>query len=419
MDKYIKSRYTYQNIQEILNVLEAQKTLTFSPLDNGLFPAAKTGKETDYTGYSSIWVRDNIHIAHAHSVLDNYEIALKTINALMCYFKKHKNRFEKIISFQSDPSDPMNRPHIRFNGFNLEEIDQKWAHAQNDALGYFLWFYCKLANQGRLKILDEDLELLLLFPKYWSTIQFWQDEDSGHWEENRKISASSIGVVLAALQELNHYLSNHNQIKMEVIDQIKYLIGMGQQSLDLILPSECIQSDSKKKRRFDSALLFLIYPLGVVTGNMADTILNDVMTNLQGKYGIRRYIGDSYWSADYKKKLEPGARTVDFSDDLSTRDSFLKENEEAQWCIFDPIISVIFGLKYQKTKSEHDFNLQIHYLNRSLGQITGFQSNTGEFLCPESYYLEDGKYVPSDPTPLYWTQANLICALKTMEHSLQ
>ena len=32
-----------------------------------------------------------------------------------------------------------NRPHVRFDGRTLSEIgDQRWAHAQNDALGYFL-----------------------------------------------------------------------------------------------------------------------------------------------------------------------------------------------------------------------------------------------------------------------------------------
>jgi phosphorylase kinase alpha/beta subunit len=151
---------------------------------------------------------------------------------------------------------------------------------------------------------------------------------------------------------------------------------------------------------------------------MTDQILDDVISNLQGDYGIRRYIGDSYWSADYKKNLPPESRYIDFSDDLSARDFLLKKGEEAQWCIFDPIISVIFGVKYQTTKQEKYLEQQTHYLNRSLGQITGCDNGVGEFLCPESYYIEDGRYSPSDLTPLYWTQANLMCALKAMEVSL-
>ncbi|NBD31624.1 MAG: phosphorylase kinase, partial [Cyanobacteria bacterium] len=100
------------------------------------------------------------------------------------------------------------------------------------------------------------------------------------------------------------------------------------------------------------------------------------------------------------------------------RDAFLKPGEEAQWCIFDPIVSVIFGKQYQNTHHASDLQQQIHYFNRSLGQITGNNSQFRAYQCPELYYREQGEYVPSDATPLLWTQANLILALKEMENSL-
>jgi phosphorylase kinase alpha/beta subunit len=96
----------------------------------------------------------------------------------------------------------------------------------------------------------------------------------------------------------------------------------------------------------------------------------------------------------------------------------LKPGEEAQWCIFDPIVSVIFGKQYQNTHHASDLQQQIHYFNRSLGQITGNNSQFRAYQCPELYYREQGEYVPSDATPLLWTQANLILALKEMENSL-
>ncbi len=43
-------------------------------------------------------------------------------------------------------------------------------------------------------------ELLALFALYFERIRFWEDEDSGHWEERRKVGASSIGTVLAGLR---------------------------------------------------------------------------------------------------------------------------------------------------------------------------------------------------------------------------
>ena len=82
-------------------------------------------------------------------------------------------------------------------------------------------------------------------------------------------------------------------------------------------------------------------------------------------------------------------------------------------------MSAIYGKRYQRNRRPKDLNNQVWYLNRSLGQITGEDSQFGPFKCPELYYLEDDKWVPSDPTPLLWTQANLLMALKVMHDSLQ
>jgi len=421
----VKSEYNLQEIQIIFQFLEDNQSLFFPSLSNGLFPAAVTSAETQYTCYSSVWVRDNIYVAYSHYILGKTDIAIKTVSSLMSYFKKYKNRFEQIINREADSQDPMNRPHIRFNGTSLEEIDQKWAHAQNDALGYFLWFYCNLVREGKLDLQQEDVEVLALFALYFQVIHYWEDEDSGHWEEVRKIEASSIGVVIAGLKSLKRLYLQFDFIshccryenKLVTIHLIDDLLEEGVSALQKILPSECIEPESKK-RRFDAALLFLIYPLHIVEENIADQILQDVIGNLQGDYGIKRYLGDSFWAPDYKKKLPPETRTTDISDDSSLRDSLLTPSGEAQWCIFDPIISAIFGSKFQKTKQKVYLERQIEYLNRSLGQLTGEDCEFGGLRCPELYYSENGKYVPNDSTPLLWTQANLAVSLKMVEHSL-
>lgn len=344
----------------------------------------------------------------------------------MTYFKKHQERFEKIVRNAADAQEPMMRPHVRFNGHHLAEIQDKWAHAQNDALGYFLWFYCRLANQKLVVPRKDDLNTLALFVLYFQKIRYWEDEDSGHWEEGRKISASSIGVVVAALKQLKQFLKTPPAFDCQYGDQLITdvllidLIESGTIALDSILPAECIQSDPQKQRRYDAALLFLIYPLQVVKKEVADQILQDVINSLQGEYGIRRYLGDSYWAPDYKKKLSTKERTIDFSDNMDFRDALLPEEglEEAQWCLFDPVVSVIFGKRFQKTGHKGDLVHQIKYLNRSLGQITREEGQVPAFRCPEMYYLENGQYVPNDHVPLLWTQANLIVALKEMSNSL-
>lgn len=423
---FIKYKFTKGDVSKICSFLKARNTFSFYTLETGLFPAATVNQNTEYTGYANVWVRDNIYLAYSHYAVGQTEIAVKNASILMAYFKKYQCRFEGIIEGKADPDNAMERPHIRFNGLNLEEIDQEWNHAQNDALGYFLWLYCKLAREKLIKPNPEDIETLALFPLYFQTIHYWEDEDSGHWEEDRKIEASSIGVVIAGLKELKQLLTdtrltshckyNDKSVTSEFLDE---LINQGKTALNNILPSECIRPQPQQ-RRYDSALLFLIYPLQVVEGEMADQILNDVIENLQGDYGIRRYLGDSFWCRDYKDIPEEIRTTISTEREqwFKDHDRELKIGEEAQWCIFDPIISAIFGLKFQKTRQEEYLEQQTHYLNRSLGQITGKDCEFGEFKCPELYYLQNGRYFPGDATPLLWTQANLIIALKMMEKSL-
>lgn len=422
----IKNEYSLDDIRAITRFLTAQGTFIFPSLDNGLYPAAVVGRDLAATGYSNVWVRDNIYIAYANHVTGRTDLAIRAVNSILSFFKKHRWRFRDIISGNLDHREPMNRPHIRFDGAMLAEIDQKWPHAQNDALGYFLWLLAALNLERKISLSKGDMELVALLVLYFQKIRFWQDEDSGHWEELRKRNASSIGVVTAALKVLrdcfsrNAALARHCTYEVTVVSLriLEELIECGTCALKEILPSECIQSDPNKNREYDAALLFLIFPLRVVPGPIARDVVEDVTGSLQGDYGIRRYIGDSYWAPDYKKKLALDQRTMDFSEDITTRNRLLDEDgKEAQWCLFDPIISCIYGLWFEQTGKKEHLEKQADSLNRGLRQLTSDDS-TGEALrSPELYYLEDGQYVPNDHTPLLWAAANLKVALHAMEKS--
>ena len=393
-----------KDVLELKQFLEEQGTFHFPSLPNGLFSAGTSdGADFGLTGYRNVWVRDNIHIAHAHSEWGETDQAVAATKSLMAFYIKHKHRFTDIIDGRTDSSDPMNRPHIRFDGNRLNELSEKWSHAQNDALGAFLWLTAKLADRCRWQ--NDELELLDHVATFLQAIQFWKDEDSGHWEEVRKVAASSIGVATAGLEAWGTRFDSS-------------LKKFGRKSLESILPSECVQSEAGKRRRYDSALLFLIYPYRVVSDEMADRIVSDVTTHLMGEYGIRRYLGDSYWCADYKEKLSADVRTADFSDDLTTRDRLLEPGLEAQWCLFDPIVSIHYGLRFERTHDPKDRSRQIRHLNRSLSQLTSLDSCFGAYRCPESYYSERGRYVPNDICPLLWTQANLKLAIIHLIRSL-
>jgi len=401
----LKSDCTLLDVMQLLQFLESEGTFQFPTLANGLFSAAAgEGGEFELTGYRNVWVRDNVHIAHAHWQWGETDKAVAATKSLMAFFKKYQHRFTDIIEGRVDPADPMSRPHIRFDGDHLTELSEKWSHAQNDAIGAFLWLTSQLNSECHWT--NSELELLADVARYLTAIKYWNDEDSGHWEEVRKVAASSIGVATAGLEAWEARFGQSASRE-------------GRTALATILPSECNQTDAQKNRRYDSALLFLIYPYRVVTGGMADRIVADVTGNLMGEHGIRRYLGDSYWCADYKEKLAADVRTSDFSDNLADRDKLLEPGLEAQWCLFDPIVSIHYGLRYEQSRDPQDRDRQILHLNRSLSQLTPPGSRFKAYRCPESYFCERGRYVPNDICPLLWTQANLKLALTHLIRELR
>ena len=445
LQKALRTNYLLEHIIAIQALLEEHQVFEFSCLDNGLFPASPAA-DAKNTGYKNVWIRDNIYVAYAHHVSGKTDIALKNVSTLLQYFKQHSSRFRRVIDTQAKPSSCMERPHVRFNGLELAELDEPWQHAQNDALGYFLWLYCKLHakedSRGSNKLDRDAIEVLTLFPLYFQAIQFWEDEDSGHWEEAPKIEASSIGVVTAGLKELRNLMANVSsppqawQYKGKIVNTrlLDDLIECGSFALNTILPSECIQAPPQS-RRHDSALLFLAYPLEIIEDSLAQQIVEEIIANLGGELGIRRYMGDNFWCRDFQN-LPKNIQNSPYTD----RQEWLREHakeivlgEEAQWCIFDPVISAYYGRKYQsKSGKPEDLRLQTEYLNRSLNQITqkghiveerspeGIDQSVEipEFKCPELYYIQKGHHTPNTSTPLLWTQANLLIALEAMKQSL-
>jgi GH15 family glucan-1,4-alpha-glucosidase len=415
----IKERYTRQKLASIKELLNALKAHEITAVAHGLFSASASQADNSLTGYQNVWVRDNIIVANSFRLRGIPEPAIACIKGLTRFFERQRKRFEEIISDRKQllKVNVNRRPHIRFSAATLDELPEKWAHAQNDALGQALWFRFLLANAGTLPVTPEEWEIYTLFPAYFEAIAYWHDQDSGAWEEGLKINNSSVGAVVAGLEEQQRYL-NGPRSKKELgakkaaeLDRRKLaeLIAKGRERLDTTLPFE-----SPPERLVDGALLSLIHPLGTVTSrHMQDAILNLVQARLCGDVGIKRYAGDSYFCQDYDEWFAPEQMSVDFSDGLAFRNAFLKPECEAQWCIFDPLLSIIYGERYLADRSDRkSFEKQIYYFNRSLRQVT----EKGE--CPELYYLKNGKYIPNAHTPLAWTQANQALALHLMEKSV-
>ena len=123
-----------------------------------------------------------------------------------------------------------------------------------------------------------------------------------------------------------------------------------------------------------------------------------------------------------KRSIRPTSSLRTRARTQAARDALLAPGQEAQWCLFDSIVSVIHGRQFARRTSRGDqanaarsLRLQTEYLNRALGQLTAREEGKAELQIPEAYYLRQGVYVPNDHTPLLWAQANLALALRQME----
>ena len=239
------------------------------------------------------------------------------------------------------------------------------------------------------------------------------------------MSASSIGVVVAGLQELKQLMIEsssastviQNRASCAVVDD---LISKGSVGDSMRLsPTSAFRTIPPNNVATMPRCCSWFIPRKSSPVRRPTRSSRTCSILSKGRSASSADIGDSFWCTNYRSRLSEADRTRDYSDGVGSRDALLAPGEEAQWCIFDPIISIYYGNQYRKTKNPDHLSRQVEYFNRSLGQVTGSHSRFGPFLCPELYHVEDGKVEPSDATPLLWTQGNLGMALKAMEESLR
>jgi phosphorylase kinase alpha/beta subunit len=413
--------YTRAQVDAVAAALEAHGTLRMTPLPTGLYPATSAADAAS-SGYRHVWVRDNVYVALALWRSGQPEPAAAVARGLLAFYRKHRHRLDvAVVAAGFDARDVMSRPHARFDGVTLDELPGRSAHAQNDAVGYALWLAATLAARRVFTPTEDEVATLQALVGYLEAVRFWDDEDSGHWEETRKIGASSIGTVDAGLRAWRELLraAQGRDLRLagvtvpearELEITATALIDEAGRALLAILPSECTQPPPRE-RRYDAALLFLVHPLGVVHGTLADRIVEDVREHLQGAVGIRRYLGDSYWAPDYERRVAADERTRD-STDIETRDRLLEgAGREAQWCLFDPMLSALFGERVKAGGGDVDRARQVAHFNRALAQVTD------TWMCPELYYERDGALAANPHTPLLWAQANLRLALTLLHET--
>jgi Glycosyl hydrolases family 15 len=436
--------------EALFDVLRARGTLSFTPYRSGLFPASDlaglTPEEAEVTGMRMAWLRDNAHVANAlykSGREDFVALAVNAGSAMLAVLQNNQDVLDGVVEGRYAPDDPMYRLPVRVRGDTLENDTEH--RIQNDSVGYALWFTSRLIQDARLPPTAQNFDTLKQTVRYLEKIRYWEDSDEGAWEEERAIHTSSIGIVMAGLRSVKATIEGRGHMLDLPIDE---LIEQGAQALRLAWPYETTWSDQATAydhtkdgpypdeltrhmlqdfevdiHEYDAALLFLVEPTELLEGAQAREVVESVTQNLLRPHGMARYHGDTYWGPRFPSILSREERTTSAEGRTENRNSkaagIAYSGTEAQWTLFDPLLAAYWGKQYMESFAQHDRDMQLFHLNRTLSQLV--PTADGRLLPPEASYLEydEGRNIwrHNEHLPLLWSQANLLLALKIFEDS--
>jgi hypothetical protein len=352
--------------------------------------------------------------------------------------------------------------HIRFDPGSPDFADvmengkpQQWNHKQNDALGLLLDATLDAVNDGTLT--TDDLEkngrmaALARLVAYLDAVNFYEMEDSGAWEEIPRLNTSSVGLVVSALENLDRTAKSDGKLARQFVGaferessklgldtgtspanigrMIDKGYGLIEKQLGLGGESPGYAKSDARFRTADAALLNLIYPakLSRLSLEQKYKIMN-IVKDLVGDFGIRRYFNDNYQSANFWFN---DIRTDAEEESYAQRRRNFVPGTEAQW-FFDSWYAKAWLMLYRDSRDKSDLANAYKYTNRALGQFSGRAGKIGggpslgadgmpvpDFALPESYnFIASGGELwvaPSPIIPLNWSKASMTLMLKEYE----
>jgi len=321
---------------------------------SGLFAASR---KRSGTGYDKSWLRDNFYEALPFYVLGDDETVRKTYRAILDLFLKHEYKID--LAIESKPEHKHEYIHARFHPHTFDEYWEDWGNKQNDSIGAILFMIGRLEHNN-IKVLEseDDYRIVQKLVYYLKTLKYWRDEDSGMWEEDEEVHASSIGACLAGLQSIKRT----RKIKVPA-----EMIKKGKRALNKLLPRE------SRKKFVDLSLLSLIYPYNIVSKRQGEQILKNVEYHLVREKGVIRYKNDYYYNKNPDGK-----------------------SEEAEWTFGFSWLAIIYNQLGNKRKARKYEKLAMETINEK-GEV------------PELYFSNTKKY--NDNSPLGWSEAMLILAI--------
>ncbi len=336
-------------IEKHLSILDSLRA------PSGLFRASSAEVQT---GYDKAWIRDNFYECLAFVLLNRWDIVLKTYNALLKIFIKHEEKIDQAIT--NKPQDKFEYIHARYHPETFDEFWEEWGNKQNDAVGAILFMIGEIQVSHGKNILDKEDEKRIVqkLVHYLESLEYWHDPDSGMWEEDEEIHASSVGACVAGLKSV---------ARIKGLDVNNDLIKQGEKTLAELLPRE------SNKKFTDLALLSLIYPYNVVTTQQRDQVLEDVEYHLVKEYGVIRYKNDHYYNKNKDGK-----------------------SEEAEWCFGFSWLCVIYTQLGEKDKAKF-------YLEKA------FKTINAKDEIPELYFSNTDEHNVN--SPLGWAESLFVIAL--------
>ena len=321
---------------------------------SGLFLASSNEVTT---GYDKAWLRDNVYEALAFEYSGDWDVVEKDYHTLLDIFDKHIDKINWATT--NKPFESWQFIHARYNPETLEEFWESWGNKQHDAVGAVLFKLADFEQRGHSMLRnDQDHRTVQTLIYYICNVEYWHDADSGMWEENEEVHASSIGAVVAALKKWK---------EIGTMDVDQDAIDRGEAALKNLLPRE---SESKFT---DLALLSLIYPYEVVDIDMAQQIVDNLTYHLEKEHGVMRYKFDAYYN-----KNDDGY------------------SEEAEWCFGLSWLAIAYKFLGDEDKAQE-------YLAKATKTITR------DGKIPELYMSNSQEY--NENTPLGWSESMYVVAL--------
>jgi len=284
------------------NILDRQHPIT------GLLPASTAVNA--HGDYTDAWVRDNVYsimsvwaLSLAYRRVDTsdsraYELeqsTVKNMRGLLLSMMRQANKVERFKRSQN-PHDALHAKYDTATGLTVVG-DEDWGHLQLDATSLFVLMLVQM-TLGGLRIINNRDEVAFVQNLVWYLSRAYCTPDYGIWERGNKINhgqrelnASSIGMVLAALQAVDDFdLFGGDGDDTTRIRVLADDIARTEITLHALLPRE---SGSKE---VDAALLSIIgYPaFAVRDAGLVHEVDQAIITKLSGRYGCKRFLRDGH-----------------------------------------------------------------------------------------------------------------------------